>query len=139
MRLFCAAVASIACLAACGGQSGDSQQAQVSQYQAVSVDGAPVSLAALRGEAVLLNVWATWCAPCRQEVPFLAALQTRLGELVGRGAEVSIGSDISTELGSAVDDVVVQLEALSQAVDEVNTTGRSRGFDQGPGTAAPAT
>ncbi len=69
----------------------------------------------------------------------LAALQTRLGELVGRAAEVSIGSDISTELGSAVDDVVVQLEALSQAVDEVNTTGRSRGFDQGPGTAAPAT
>ena len=42
----------------------------------------------------------------------LAALQTRLGELVGRAAEVSIGSDISTELGSAVDDVVVQLEAL---------------------------
>lgn len=68
----------------------------------------------------------------------LDALQTRLGELVSQAAEVSVGSDITSELGSAVDDVVVQLEALLQAVDEVNTTGRSRGFE-GPGTASPAT
>jgi hypothetical protein len=64
----------------------------------------------------------------------------RLGELVSQAAEVSIGSDTTGELGSAVDDVVVQLEALLQAVDEVNTTGRSRGFEaNGPGTASPAT
>ncbi|MFN8020069.1 MAG: hypothetical protein U0Q03_00955 [Acidimicrobiales bacterium] len=69
----------------------------------------------------------------------LAALQARLGELVSQAAEVSIGSDITDELGSAVDDVVVQLQALSQAVDEVNTTGRSRAFETGPGTASPAT
>jgi hypothetical protein len=69
----------------------------------------------------------------------LAALQARLGELVSQAAEVSIGSDVTSELGTAVDDVVLQLEALSQAVDEVNLTGRSRGFDAGPGTAAPAT
>jgi len=70
----------------------------------------------------------------------LHRLQTRLGELVSQAAEVSIGSDTTGELGSAVDDVVVQLEALLQAVDEVNTTGRSRGFEaNGPGTASPAT
>ena len=35
--------------------------------------GAPTSLAAFRGRVVLLNVWATWCPPCREEMPTLAA------------------------------------------------------------------
>ncbi|CAB4567747.1 unannotated protein [freshwater metagenome] len=70
----------------------------------------------------------------------LHTLQTRLGELVAQAAEVSIVSDTTAELGAAVGDVVVQLEALLQAVDEVNTTGRSRGFETGgPGTATPTT
>jgi hypothetical protein len=52
---------------------------------------------------------------------------------------MSTGVDHTAELGSAVDDVVIQLEALNQAIDEVNNTGRSQGFDQGPGTAAGTT
>ena len=42
------------------------------------VDGEakPVHLADYRGRAVLLNLWATWCAPCVKEMPTLAALQT---------------------------------------------------------------
>lgn len=70
----------------------------------------------------------------------LRGLQTQLGELVSRAAEVTTGIDNTAELGSAVDDVVTQLEALGQAVDEVNNTGRSKGFQQGePGTSAPST
>jgi hypothetical protein len=49
----------------------------------------------------------------------LRVLQTRLGELVSQAAEVSVGVDRTAELGSAVDDVVVQLEALRLAVREV--------------------
>ncbi len=41
--------------------------------------GKPVDLAAWRGRAVLLNVWATWCSPCRQEMPALDRLQAALG------------------------------------------------------------
>jgi thiol-disulfide isomerase/thioredoxin len=37
------------------------------------------SLADFRGRYVLLNVWATWCAPCREEMPALARLQAKLG------------------------------------------------------------
>jgi thiol-disulfide isomerase/thioredoxin len=42
-------------------------------------DGKPVSLAAFRGKTVLLNVWATWCVPCRAEMPELDKLQGEFG------------------------------------------------------------
>jgi thiol-disulfide isomerase/thioredoxin len=42
-------------------------------------DGAEESLADLRGKVVLLNIWATWCVPCREEMPQLNALQADLG------------------------------------------------------------
>jgi thiol-disulfide isomerase/thioredoxin len=41
--------------------------------------GKPVKLDAFRGRTVLLNLWATWCVPCRREMPTLDALQGRLG------------------------------------------------------------
>ncbi|MBL4619587.1 MAG: TlpA family protein disulfide reductase, partial [Marinicaulis sp.] len=44
-----------------------------------------VSLKDFRGKVVLLNFWATWCAPCLKELPSLDALEARLG---GRDFEV---------------------------------------------------
>lgn len=42
-------------------------------------DGRPTTLAAFKGRTVLLNLWATWCVPCRQEMPALDRLQGKLG------------------------------------------------------------
>ncbi len=42
-------------------------------------DGAKTDLAAFKGKLVLLNLWATWCVPCRQEMPALDRLQGALG------------------------------------------------------------
>ena len=49
------------------------------EVQFVNADGKPVSLKDWRGKVVLLNLWATWCAPCRGEMPALHRLQSALG------------------------------------------------------------
>lgn len=42
-------------------------------------EGAKLGLGAFKGRVVLLNLWATWCAPCREEMPALDRLQAKLG------------------------------------------------------------
>ncbi len=45
----------------------------------VDGDGAELSLADFRGKVLLVNLWATWCGPCRREMPDLDALQAEFG------------------------------------------------------------
>lgn len=54
-------------------------------YVATSLDGAATSIADHKGKVVLLNVWATWCAPCREEIPYL---QTLYDQHASNGLEV---------------------------------------------------
>lgn len=44
------------------------------------VSGAPLALSSYRGKVVLLDFWATWCVPCRDEIPRLVELQNKYGE-----------------------------------------------------------
>ncbi len=51
----------------------------VPDFRFVDGNGTPRALSNFRGKVVLLNVWATWCAPCRKEMPALDRLQQMLG------------------------------------------------------------
>jgi peroxiredoxin len=66
-------------------------------YSALTLEGRSFSLADLLGEAVLLNLWATWCEPCRRETPDLAALQQQFGAEGLRVVGVSVDVDLAPE------------------------------------------
>lgn len=71
-----------------------------------NVEGQPMTLSDFEGTVVLLNVWATWCVPCREEMPTLDALQAELGSsefkvvaLSIDRAGVDVVQDFYTEIG----------------------------------------
>jgi thiol-disulfide isomerase/thioredoxin len=57
----------------------------VPEVKFADAQGNPLTLADLQGKVVLLNLWATWCGPCREEMPSLDKLQAQLG-----GAEFEV-------------------------------------------------
>ena len=67
--------------------------APVPAYATVSLEGDSVSLAKQKGKVVLLNIWATWCHPCRQEIPELRAVHARYRD---RGLEL-VGVSVDTD------------------------------------------
>lgn len=69
-----ATAVTVGCGDAASRQDAGDQPAAAPAFEAVTLAGDSIALADLRGEVVLLNVWATWCVPCRQEAPELQAL-----------------------------------------------------------------
>jgi cytochrome c biogenesis protein CcmG, thiol:disulfide interchange protein DsbE len=63
---------------------------QVAENIHFTVDGRSERLSDLRGKVVVLNFWATWCAPCVDETPSLVALQKRIAPLDGTVLGVSL-------------------------------------------------
>ncbi len=103
--LFVVALVTTACADAKPGfrplQAGD----RAPTYAAATLAGDSVSLTALRGQAVLLNVWATWCIPCRKEMPALQQLHTLFAGSGLRILAISVDSqgaerDVKTFLDS---------------------------------------
>lgn len=90
--------------------------------------GKPLTLADWKGRVVLLNLWATWCAPCRKEMPDLSKLETELGsdqfEVVAisvdrKGAEASAA--FLKETG--VDNLKLYVEPSTKIVTELQSAG----------------
>ncbi|HMO57932.1 MAG TPA: TlpA disulfide reductase family protein [Roseiflexaceae bacterium] len=60
------------------------------------LNGTPVSLSALRGQVVLINVWATWCPPCRAEMPIIQAAYERYHDQGFTVLAVNLREDTAT-------------------------------------------
>jgi len=58
---------------------GDVRGITAPDFELVSLDGKKVRLSDFHGKAVLLNFWATWCVPCKVEMPWFVDLQKRYG------------------------------------------------------------
>jgi thiol-disulfide isomerase/thioredoxin len=97
------AVCLLAAAAACSPPVEQTPLSDPPAFSAIDAAGTPVDLASLRGSVVLLNAWATWCKPCRQEIPYLSELQSREGARGLRvvGVSVDTAADREAVLASA--------------------------------------
>jgi peroxiredoxin len=72
--------------------------APIPAYATVSLDGDSVSVASHRGSVVLINIWATWCHPCRTEIPHLRELYDRYRDRGFTVVGVSVDADGTDEV-----------------------------------------
>lgn len=91
-------------------------------YLFVALDGTPISSEALLGKVVVVNLWATWCPPCRVEIP---ALQ-RLHEDFGTGASGARADD--SETARAPEVVVIGLAGDVEGASVVRPFLEERGI-----------
>ena len=77
-----------------------------------SLDGKSMSLSDLRGKAVLLNFWATWCGPCKIETPWLVELQKQYGSQGLQVVGVEMGDDAKDEIAQFTKDMGVNYPVL---------------------------
>jgi thiol-disulfide isomerase/thioredoxin len=98
------------------------------EYAARTLGGAPVSLAGERGKVVLLNIWATWCKPCREEIPALETLHRRHAAegLLIAGVSIDVGGD-SAKIASFAETLGATYALWHDPDDVVSTTFLSIG------------
>ena len=92
------------------------------------LEGRPHSLAELQGQVVVLNFWATWCAPCREEMPGFQRLQARWA---GRGVQfVGMSNEDPAKVAAFARSLAITY-SLWVGGDEVNEMSRRLGNAQG--------
>lgn len=94
-------------------------------FELVDLSGKTVKLSDFRGKAVLLNFWATWCSPCKVEMPWFVDLQQRYGPegLVVLGVAMDdSGKDVIAEFANEMNvnyTVLLGKEAVADAYGSV--------------------
>jgi len=74
--------------------------------------GKPVTIEDYRGKVVLLNIWATWCPPCKVEMPSMESLHRKLAGTDFRLVAVSVDEEDSTVVNAFVKEMGLTFEIL---------------------------
>ena len=95
--------------------------------------GEPVTLASFKGKTILLNLWATWCAPCRKEMPALDALQVELGSKDFEVVAVNIDTRNLEKPKAFLDDIKVRklgyyADPSAKIFQDLKAAGRAFGM-----------
>lgn len=94
--------------------------------------GQAMTLQSFRGQVILLNVWATWCPPCRKEMPTLDRLQQKLGGPDFEVIALSIDQGGTSIVRSFYDDIAIR--ALRIYVDKAGAAMTDLGIAAIPAT-----
>ena len=97
-----AAVAAGEAVAEAGAECDDDARPAPLDYTLADMNGDELDLASLKGKVILLNFWATWCGPCKIEIPAFIELQDGYGD---QGFQV---------LGLSVDDTPEQMRPFAE-------------------------
>lgn len=94
-------------------------QGKAPNFTLKSNTGKNIKLSELRGQVVLLNFWASWCGPCRQEMPLLEKLQQRYSALGFTVLGVNVEED-SSKAKSLLKDIPVSFPILFDTQNTVS-------------------
>ena len=95
-------------------------------YSAKFLDGKPLDLSAEKGNVVFLNVWATWCGPCRFETPELQALQSQYAanglKVIGVSVDEGDAEAVKTFVGEQKITYPIAVDPEGRIANLVQTT-----------------
>lgn len=96
-----------------------SADGQAAEFSLPSRTGEAVSLSSLKGQVVLINFWATWCGPCRKEMPLLEQIQKKYASLGFTMLGVNVEED-TTMMQAFLKDVPVTFPILLDPANGVS-------------------
>lgn len=98
-------------------------------FELATLDGRTIKLSALRGQPVIVNFWATWCGPCKEEVPLLVKAYTaHQADGLRVLAVDTLAFDDLQDVKKFVADYQMNFDILLDADDDVGTTWNTLGL-----------
>ena len=99
-------------------------------FQALRLDGTVAELADYRGKVILLNVWATWCQPCRAEMPSMERLQRRFAGSDFHVVAVSVDQAASAVVRQFARELGLTFDILHDPTSAIQTAYRTSGVPE---------